>query len=79
MTTALVSLKQSSFTLWVLIRTMIWRVSYFSISVAAVLLFSWALSLSVRMHAVDSGFAIEAAGGCDDASVDDEDISSSAR
>ena len=57
---------------------MIWFVSYFSISVAAVLLFSWALSLSVRMHAVDSGFAIEAAGGCD-ASVDDEDISSSAR
>ena len=55
---------------------MIWFVSYFSISVAAVLLFSWALSLSVRMHAVDSGFAIETAGGCD-ASVDDEDISSS--
>ena len=59
-----------------LIKANIWCLSYFSISVAAVLLFSWALSLSVRMHAVDSGFAIEAAGGCD-ASVDDEDISSS--
>ena len=32
------------------------------------------------MHAVDSGFAIEAAGGCDSsADVDDEDISFSAR
>ena len=49
---------------------------------AAALLFSCALSLNVRMQAVDRGFAIvadEGAGGCAGAPsvVDDEDISSS--